>query len=183
MKTSHPLSQHRGNKMCFNKFWTQLCSKLPFPESPAISLDGLFLSLINLCAGAGGGYTLWIPPQKHLLVMRGMLGSGPFSTIRGFSAWDAQLWTVLHHPPVSFCFCFFGDFGFVLFLRGMLSSGPCVPFTWFAFLSLFPLSPAKTLRNEDLSNSAPLSAQRLPHLFRAGRIHVAKQPFCTPYKR
>lgn len=185
MKTSHPLSQHRGNKMCFNKFWTQMSSKLPFPERPAISLDGLLLSLINLCGG-GGGYTLWIPPQKRLLVMRGMFDSGPFSTIRrlfcvGCLALDRSL------PSACFFLFLFLVFDFLVFwfcfvLRGILSSGPCaflhsvsdcVSFTWFAFLSLFPLSPAKKLKNEDLSNSAPLSAQRLLHLFRAGRIHVA----------
>lgn len=127
MKTSHPLSQHRGNKMCFNKFWTQMSSKLPFPERPAISLDGLLLSLINLCGG--GGYTLWIPPQKHLLVMRGMFDSGPFSTIRRLFCVGCL---ALDRSPPSACFFLFLFlvFDFLVFwfcfvLRGMLSSGPC----------------------------------------------------------
>lgn len=38
----------QSEQMCFNKFCTQMCSKLPFPECPAMALDALSLSLINL---------------------------------------------------------------------------------------------------------------------------------------
>lgn len=81
MKTNRPPPPTQREQMCFDKFWIKMCSKLPFPECPAISLDGRSLSLINLCSG---GYTLWIPPQKRLLVTRGLRGSGPFSTVRLF---------------------------------------------------------------------------------------------------